>query len=49
MSPEVTPAVFRERIAGTFPGDLGVEVVSIELEEVRGRLVIDARRRGRCS
>ena len=39
----VTPDVFRDRIAGTFPGDLGIEVVRIEDEEVEGRLAADAR------
>ena len=39
----VTPEVYAERIAGTFPGDLGVEVVSIEPDEVHGRLKADRR------
>jgi uncharacterized protein (TIGR00369 family) len=39
----VTPAVFRERIAGSFPGDLGIEVTRIEDDEVEGRLTVDAR------
>ena len=39
----VDPALFRERIAGSFPGRLGVEVVSIEDERVEGRLVVDER------
>jgi 1,4-dihydroxy-2-naphthoyl-CoA hydrolase len=39
----VTPEVFRERIAGTFPGDLGIEVVRIQDEEVEGRLAADER------
>ncbi len=42
-NPAVVPEVFRERIAGTFPGDLGVQVVSIEPEETRGRLDVDRR------
>ena len=41
--PQVDPELYRERIAGTFPGDLGVEVVSIEPDEVHGRLAVDAR------
>ena len=41
--PAVTPDVFRERIAGTFPGDLGIEVVRIEDHEVEGRLEVDRR------
>jgi 1,4-dihydroxy-2-naphthoyl-CoA hydrolase len=39
----VTPEVFRERIAGTFPGDLGIEVLRIVDDEVEGRLAIDER------
>ena len=39
----VTPEVFRERIAGTFPGNLGIEVVRIQDEEVEGRLAADER------
>jgi 1,4-dihydroxy-2-naphthoyl-CoA hydrolase len=42
-NPFITPEVFRERIAGTFPGDLGVEVVRIEDEEAQGRLAVDGR------
>jgi 1,4-dihydroxy-2-naphthoyl-CoA hydrolase len=42
-NPSITPAVFRDRIAGTFPGDLGVEVVRIEDEEAEGRLAVDER------
>ena len=37
------PELYRERIAGTFPGNLGVEVVSIEDERVEGRLAVDER------
>jgi uncharacterized protein (TIGR00369 family) len=39
----VDPALYRERIAGSFPGRLGVDVVSIEDERVEGRLVVDER------
>lgn len=42
-NPAITPAVFRERIAGTFPGNLGVEVVRIADDVVEGRLLADAR------
>ena len=41
--PAITPELFRERIAGTFPGDLGIEVVRIEDEETEGRLQVDRR------
>ena len=39
----VTPELFRDRIAGTFPGNLGIEVVRIEDREVEGRLLADER------
>jgi 1,4-dihydroxy-2-naphthoyl-CoA hydrolase len=39
----VTPELFRERIANSFPGRLGVEVVSIDEERVEGRLAVDER------
>jgi 1,4-dihydroxy-2-naphthoyl-CoA hydrolase len=39
----VDPQIYRERIAGTFPGDLGIEVVRIEEDEVEGRLEADER------
>lgn len=39
----ITPDLFRERIAGTFPGELGIEVVRIDDREVEGRLVADER------
>jgi 1,4-dihydroxy-2-naphthoyl-CoA hydrolase len=42
-NPAITPGVFRDRIAGTFPGDLGIEVVRIQDEEVEGRLQVDER------
>ena len=39
----VDPQIYRERITGTFPGDLGIEVVRIEEDEVEGRLEADER------
>lgn len=42
-NPDVTPDLFRERIAGTFPGNLGIEVVEITDEHARGRLEVDER------
>jgi 1,4-dihydroxy-2-naphthoyl-CoA hydrolase len=39
----VTPELFRESIGGSFPGDLGIEVIRIEDEEVEGRLAVDSR------
>ena len=42
-NPAIAPEVFADRIKGTFPGDLGVQVTSIEPDETRGRMVVDAR------
>jgi uncharacterized protein (TIGR00369 family) len=42
-NPRITPEFFRERIAGTFPGYLGVELVRIEEAEVEGRLTVEER------
>src|SRR5918999_6136727 len=39
----IDPELYRERIAGSFPGRLGVEVVRIEADQVEGRLTIDER------
>jgi len=39
----VTPAVSARALDGFFPGDLGIELVSIEDELVTGRLVVDRR------
>ena len=43
MNPEVTPELSRERLAGFFPGDLGIELTEITNEHVRGRLAVDRR------
>jgi 1,4-dihydroxy-2-naphthoyl-CoA hydrolase len=40
---DITPERFRRGIAGSFPGDLGIEVVRIEDDEVEGRLEVDRR------
>jgi uncharacterized protein (TIGR00369 family) len=40
---EITPELARERLAGTFPGDLGIEFVEISRERARGRLTVDRR------
>lgn len=42
-NPAIAPELFADRIKGTFPGDLGVQVTSIEPDEARGRMVVDAR------
>jgi uncharacterized protein (TIGR00369 family) len=39
----ITVELSRERLAGTFPGNLGVEVVEITDQLVRGRLRVDKR------
>ncbi len=40
---DVTPELSRRALDGTFPGDLGIELVEITDEEVRGRLAVDRR------
>ena len=42
-NPGVTVEELRGRLDGTFPGDLGIEPLEIELEQARGRLVVDKR------
>jgi uncharacterized protein (TIGR00369 family) len=42
-NPHITPELSRERLAGTFPGGLGIQLVSIQDHEVRGRLAVDER------
>jgi uncharacterized protein (TIGR00369 family) len=42
-NPAITAAVSARALEGSFPGDLGIEVVSIEDERVTGRLVVDRR------
>ena len=41
--PEITPDLVAKTLAGTFPGDLGIELVSISDDEVNGRLDVDRR------
>jgi uncharacterized protein (TIGR00369 family) len=41
--PEVTVELLRERLKGTFPGDLGIEPLEVSEERARGRLVVDQR------
>jgi uncharacterized protein (TIGR00369 family) len=40
---EVTVEALRERLKGTFPGDLGIEPLEVGTERARGRLVVDER------
>jgi uncharacterized protein (TIGR00369 family) len=42
-NPEITPDLAARALADTFPGDLGVELVSIGDREVHGRLAVDRR------
>jgi uncharacterized protein (TIGR00369 family) len=42
-NPAITPELSAERLAGTFPGDLGIELTEITDEHVRGRMVVDRR------
>ncbi|MCW2991284.1 MAG: competence protein ComA [Solirubrobacterales bacterium] len=43
MNTAITPALARERLAGYFPGDLGIEITSITEAETCGRMVVDRR------
>jgi 1,4-dihydroxy-2-naphthoyl-CoA hydrolase len=40
---EVTVEALRERLKGSFPGDLGIEPLEVTKERARGRLVVDER------
>jgi 1,4-dihydroxy-2-naphthoyl-CoA hydrolase len=40
---ELTPELAARVLAGSFPGDLGIEFLSIEKDEARGRLEVDRR------
>jgi 1,4-dihydroxy-2-naphthoyl-CoA hydrolase len=39
----ITPELSVERLTGTFPGDLGIELTEITDEHVRGRMLVDRR------
>jgi uncharacterized protein (TIGR00369 family) len=41
--PEITPELAAKTLPGSFPGDLGIELVSISDDEVHGRLEVDRR------
>lgn len=41
--PLIEPTDIQERIAGTFPGDLGIEVVHVDGNGARGHLVAEQR------
>ena len=40
---DITPELSAERLAGTFPGNLGIELTEIADEHVRGRMRVDQR------
>jgi 1,4-dihydroxy-2-naphthoyl-CoA hydrolase len=42
-NPAVDVELLRERLQGTFPGDLGIEPLEIEKDRARGRIVVDRR------
>ena len=42
-NPEITVEVIRERLAGSFPDDIGVEPIEISDVHTRGRLVVERR------
>jgi acyl-coenzyme A thioesterase PaaI-like protein len=39
----ITPELSVKRLAGTFPGNLGIELTEIADEQVRGRMRVDKR------
>ena len=43
MNPEITPELSRQVLPGSFPGDLGIELVEITDERVVGRMAVDRR------
>ena len=42
-NPAITTTLSVERLNGTFPGDLGIELTEITDEHVRGRMAVDRR------
>jgi 1,4-dihydroxy-2-naphthoyl-CoA hydrolase len=42
-NPEITPEAIRERIASSFPRDMGVEPVEFTDEQAIGRMIVDER------
>jgi len=43
INPEITPESINERIASSFPADMGVEALELTDELCRGRIVVDER------
>ena len=42
-NPAITPELSREVLGGSFPGDLGIELVAITPERVEARMAVDRR------
>lgn len=42
-NPAITPELAKQALPGSFPGDLGIELVSIDEEGARARMAIDRR------
>ncbi len=42
-NPEITPELARRTLPGSFPGDLGIELVSIADDRVEARMAVDRR------
>ena len=42
-NPAITVSASAQALAGTFPGDLGIELLEITDETVRGRMLVDRR------
>jgi uncharacterized protein (TIGR00369 family) len=42
-NPNITPELSRKAFTDTFPGDLGIELLEIGDDEVRGRMSVDRR------
>jgi uncharacterized protein (TIGR00369 family) len=43
MNPAITPELSRTVLPGSFPGDLGIELTSIDPDRVAGRMAVDRR------
>lgn len=43
MNPAITPQLSRDALKGSFPGDLGIELVEIEPGRVTARMAVDRR------
>lgn len=43
MNPAITPELSRDALRGSFPGDLGIELLEIEPARVTARMAVDRR------